>query len=545
MDKPPQLKSDIEKSDVELKVSDAEEYAIDRVTPNSKDTATAVASAAPIAKTDQTVDDQVMAHSGKRVKEQEFLNAYKVKQLQTRFKFVAFAAILLAMYLYTVYFIFNDNEKAASALRKFQIAPLFACLGERDIAHYTMTEFSDGKTKETAGLIEQRTKILDNSIAEMEKNGKPAIFTRLGTEQMLMKYGDRANAFKFGDPLITQYPELPSNYFWRAKTDLERMDYVNSVREYKQAAEKLAHLPTGQKQDWQNQLSKAAWASIYSGQTGKAEKFLTLFQQNGGSTYESQGLQSEIMLTSCADLAAPMLKNTPFWNEKLAAVYENRIDKAVSIASGMSYSELKFDAMPEIFADELRDQAALLSIDPKKFTKYLEYNYGTQTNRGKMLRAKAALNQNKPQEALDLIVLTRSRYGSFKREQTVITASALQKLDRSKEAVQLVDTALNLKPFDWDSEVDEVSYGQVTADHHHQELLAVKARALCDRGKYKQALGLCASMLAQNPSLIEPRLIKIRCYQGLKDRKAETAESEKISSALAAWMNSAESTTHD
>ncbi len=549
MDKPPRLKSEIEKSDIELKVSDGvsdgEVSSSESATPSS---ATALSGPKQIENTVQAADERIKVQAGKRAKEQEFLKAYKAKQLNTRIRFVAFGAIAIAIGLSTINFVFRDNDKAASALRKFQIAPLFACLGERDIAHYTMTEFSDESTKNTPNLIETRTKILDNAISEMEKNGKPAIFTRLGTEQMLMKFGDRATGLKFGDALIARYPELPSNYFWRAKTDLEQTDYRNSVLEYKQAMEKLQNLPNGQKQDWHNQLSKGAWASIYSGQTPEAEKFLAFFQTHGGTPYEYQGLKSAILLNSCADLGAPMLKNTPYWNEKLGKEYQNRLDKAASIASKMSYSTANFDDTPEIFGYEIEYQAALLSLDPKKFTDYLDHNFDSESNWGKMLKAQEALGQNRPQEALNLVNQTKFRMGRYRREHAFVKASALQKLHRSEEAIELIDASLNRKPYDWDSEESDFDIdesGQLTASHFKVRFLMVKASALCDQGKYKQALALCESLLAQNPNLIELRLIKIRCYQGLKDATAASAESEIISSALAAWMNSGQSKTDD
>ncbi len=557
MDKPPQLKSDIEKSDIELKVTDADESNVGAANESKISDAEKSAHGTHTTAVDEesnsetsepksgpTADDRVSLQASKRVKEQEFLKAYKAKQWQTRFKFLACAAFALALYFSSVYFIFHDNEKAASALRKFQIAPLFACLGERDIAHYTMTEFSDDRTKDIPQLIERRTKILDNSITEMEKNGKPAIFTRLGTEQMLMKYGDRAQGLKFGDPLIARYPDLPSNYFWRAKTDLERMDYVNSVLEYKQAVEKLENLPVGQKQDWEDQLSKATWAAIFSGQTGEAEKFLEVFKKHGGGAYALQGLQSEILLSSCADIAAPALRTTRFWNEKLETEYQKRIDKAFTIANKMNYKDLKIDAMPSIYNFELQDQAQLLNADNKRMDKYID---STSTSSwGQTLRAKAALNRNDAKEAASLMTMERYKYGYLAREQNLLEVSIMEKTNRPNEAIRLIDKYLNLKPYQRDDDDDEgETRVQIISNRSNQALLTVKASALCDIGQYKRALSLCETLLSRNSHLIEPRLIKIRCFQALKDAESEKQESEKIANELAAWMNSAKTETDE
>lgn len=582
MDKPPKFKSELEEqSDIKLKVSGAADLTSapedlvrssdvldssreDLVSP-SEDSGSdsdldsgsspddASSSQKQIANALQTLDERVSMPSLKRAKEQEFLQAYKAKQLKTRLKFVAFAIAAFAIYISGVYFIFNDNEKAASALKKFQIAPLFACLGERDIAHYTMTEFSDSRTKDTPNLLETRTKILDNSIAEMEKSGKPAIFTRLGAEQMLMKFGDRATGLKFGDPLIARYPALPSNYFWRAKIDFETMNYVNSVSEYNQAAEKLANLPAGEKQDWQNQLSKGVWAAIFSGQSGEADKFLALYKKSGGNDYEFYGLQSEILLRSCSDIAAPVLKTTPFWNKQLAAEYESRLDKAVSSAKKMSYSDVKFDTLPDVFKWELIDQAALLSTDNKRIADYLDHTYGSQSDWGTTMRAKAALNRNSAQEAIALNAKqARSKYRTFRKEQEFIEASSLQKLGRPQEAIRLIDKFLNLKASNLNSDDDDdyeidasENRTQTIANHYNQVLLTVKANALCDLGQYKKSIALCKAILAQNSHLIEPRLILLHSYQEQKDTKSAAEEADKISSELANWMNFSRSTSHD
>lgn len=569
MDKPPQLKADLEKSDIELKVTDSEQVKIDDAnesstgesstgesstgessTDNEKKSAgeralesEKTADSESSAQTGSTADHRVILQASKKAKEQEFLKAYKKKQLQTRIKFAACAALVLAFYFSCVNFIFNDNVKAASALRKFQIVPLFACLGERDTAHYMMTEFSDERTKDTPGLIEQRTRILGNSIAELEKNGKPAIFTRLGVEQMLMKYGDRAEGFKFGDALITRYPDLPSNYFWRAKTDFERMDYVNSVLEYKQAAEKLESLPAGVKQDWRDQLSKATWAAIFSGQTGEAERFLELFKKHGGGNYSAQGLRSEILLTSCTDIAAPSLKTTHFWNDKLAVEYQKRIDKALSIARKMNYKDLLIDAMPEIYEYELQEQAITLDADKTRVDKYIQSNYDEHSIRSRTLKALAALNRNAPQEAAALKTQKRYKYGYLRREQEFVEVSVLEQTNKPNEAIRLIDKFLNLKSNDDDDESD--SRMQIISNRSNQQLLSVKARALCDIGQYQKAISLCDMLLTRNSHMIEPRLIKIRCFQALKDAEAEKQESEKISSQLAAWLNSAETAKHD
>ncbi len=214
----------------------------------------------------------------------------------------------------------------------------------------------------------------------------------------------------------------------------------------------------------------------------------------------------------------------------------------------MNYSDVKFDTIPDVFSWELTDQAALLSNDSKRTTDYIDYNYGSESYWGTTLRAKAALNRNSPQEALALNANEpRKKYRRLHREQEFIEASALQKLGQSKKAISLVDKYLNLKPYDTDDDdYDQVENRlQTISNHYNRLLLLVKANALCDIGQYKRALSLCNSMLTQNSHLIEPRLINIRSYQGLKDTKAATEESEKITSELAAWMNSAEVKTHD
>jgi hypothetical protein len=530
MDKPPQLKTDTDKSDIELKVTGGAPSEPSEVSENQliESSTTPPTAESPTEKSIREAGEKINAQASRRSKEQEFLAGYKKKQAQTRLRFVVCAAIVLALYATALISVFNNNEKASTALARFQIVPVFACLGERDTAYYGITAFSDAKTKETPGLIEQRTKILDTAIDKMEENGRPAIFTRLGTESMLMRFGDRASGLKYGDALIARYPDLPSNYLWRAKTDLDNFDFASSIAEYKQAAKLLEHLPKSQARSWQSEFDGALWAAIDSGQIKDAKKFFPMYKENGGSTYDRQGLESRLLITSCENIAAPELRKTSFWNEKLNTAYKNRVEKALLVASQMDFREKKFDESPEFYQSQLLKQAMPLTNDEVRIKKWAGFYYSWD----EFFNARSALQLNKPKEALTFLDGYKSDYDMG--EAKFLEASALQKLHRSQEAIRIVDHLLQSH-----------KQSEIIWRNHYLPLLTVKANALCDTAQYNEALALSDKILVQNPNAIEPLLIKLRCYKGLNDTSAAAQTSKAISNELSEWMNPIESDLHD
>ncbi len=542
MDKPHRLKSDIELTvDDEQNSGPSPEEVGANPNTHVPDPASANADApgdavisdpastkSPIPKPSQS-NDLPSRMAAKRMAEQAFLKNYKARQIRIRAAFVLFAVIVFLALSAGLSQLFKKNESGRSALSGMTPVLMAACLGERDLAYYEVSNFEVLKTNNTdaAHLVNQRTKILDRSISELEKTGRLAIFSRLGTEAMLMEHGDRALGLKYGDYLIDKYPELASNYCWRANVDVNNADFAHGIQEYEQFAKILERSPETVGRSWATQLNKAVWCCIDAGQSAEAFRFADLYEKLYFNKEDIKGLKSQILLSSCEALAIPQLRKTDFWNQDLANRIQHRLARAKAIARSISMYgfESDFDSDTDIDTSGLLFDISLL--EDHSYARHRITEYPSSSNYKDTLEAKLALSDNHPVAAFAACSKGNSDYPTL--ELAVLEASALQKLPRPQQAIEAVDTV-----FKYYHHLDGYTM------RHYLPLLQIKAQALFDSGSYEKALAQCERILSANSHLIEPRLLKIRCLQKLNRSAEEASERKNIVDELQSFAKSEE-----
>ncbi len=527
MDKPHRLKSDIE-----LTVDDDQDSGPSSEESGANANAHAIISdpagaKSPIPKPSQS-NDLLSRMAAKRMAEQAFLKDYEARQIRIRTAFVLFAVIVFLSLSAGLFQLFKKNESGRSALSGMTPVLMAACLGERDLAYYAVSNFEVLNTNaDAAHLVNQRTKILDRSISELEKTGRPAIFTRLGTEAMLMEHGDRALGLKYGAHLIDKYPELASNYCWRANVDVNNADFAHGIQEYEQFAKILERSPETVGRSWATQLNKAVWCCIDAGQTAEAFRFADLYGKLYFDKEDIKGLKSQILLSSCEALAIPQLRKTNFWNQDLANRIQHRLARAKAIARSirMYGSASDFDSDTDIDTSALLFDISLL--EDHSYARHRITEYPSSSHYKDTLEAKLALSDNHPVAAFAACSKGNSDYPTL--ELAVLEASALQKLPRPQQAIEAVDTV-----FKYYHHLDEYTM------RHYLPLLQIKAEALFDSGSYEKALAQCERILSGNSHLIEPRLLKIRCLQKLNRPAEEASERKNIVDELQSFAKSEE-----
>lgn len=512
------------KTDIELKVTDDAEPTDDREQTHDVELPNAPDGSAQAGKASDSRDLRVTVLAERKAREQAFLSEYKRKLVRTRIKFVAYAAIFIAIFGTLVYFVCSKNAKAAAALTQFQAIPVFAELGERDMAYYTMSNFTHDTTSTVVEpkLLEERVRILNRSIAEQERAGQPAIFTRLGAEQMLVRQGKRDQAFKFGDPLIAKYPDLPSNWFWRAKIDFDHLDFANAVKDYDVTADMVERMPSNVGESFHEEYIKAVWAAINAGQFEEAKRFSLLSGKYGLDTYDTQALQSQILLSESSALATSKLKKTDLWNEELDRYNQRLLNEAKKLASSMDFTRYyrSTNIVTDISKHDLLFETTLHSGQFIQAEDIIADTY-SQSHRSRR-QAALLLAQNQPQKALDELTPWRKRTTYRGKNLEILAAEAQVKLHRPAEALEIVNDMLLTY-----HSPDGVSTGKL-----YLPFRIIKAQALFDSGKYQEAIEECDAITAINPNLIEPRLIKTDALRKLGQTDLAKKEHEATSAQL-------------
>lgn len=520
------------KSEVELKVSDAgwqshspetSSVETDSTNQSEPDCNTPEPSAEP-PNAVSARDIRVAVLAERKAKEQAFLAEYKQKQLRTRIKFIACAAVFLSLFWSSMYFVCSKSAKASAALTQFQPVAVFACLGERDMAYFTMSGFSQarGEPEASPKLVEQRTKILEHSIKEQEANGRSAIFTRLGAEQMLIQHGDRDTALKFGDPLIAKYPDLPSNYFWRAKIDFDHLDFANAVKDYKKTAEIISRSPEQVGQSFYTEYVKAIWACINTGQFDEANRFLDLASKYGLNEYDRDGLRSQILISKSDALAVSDLKDTDFWTKNIASYDKTLLTEARQIAQRMDYTKALFESgtISDIQKFDLTFSTAV-KLNNWQEAKTRAAEGWSKSYRARM-EATIALAEGKPELALQLIDKYRDLDYYYEKKIEMIAAEALLKSGQPLQAIQSADRALEMY----------ITPAGLSTGKYYLPFRIIKAKALYKAGRYDQAIAESNKILAVNPHLIAPQIVKIDALDKLKNFQSANEVRKALQSEL-------------
>lgn len=522
-----------QQTDIELKVaggahdsSDSSDSGDqkDSAAETSREESSNQSTTSTIENTTDSRDLRLTVLAERKAREQAFLAEYKQKQIRTRVKFGIFTSIFLAIFGSSVYYVCSQNAKAAAALAQFQPIPIFASFGERDIAYFTMSGFtnSTGGTKTDPKLIEARIKILNRSIKQEEQAGRSAIFTRLGAEQMLVRQGQRDAGFKFADPLIAAHPELPSNWLWRAKIDFDHLDFANAVKDYDQAAKLIESAPSNAGESFHEEFVKAVWAAIDAGEFDSARRFLSLTEKYGLDDYDVKGLQAQILLSQVDALAISDLRQTDLWNNEIANYNRQLLDEAYNTASKMDFTK-SYEVSYIVTDISKRDLLFETNLRSGQHREADETNAESLMRTYQMRRAAMMLLwQDKPQEALDVLSDLRKRTAYNGKNLEILAAEALLKLHRPNEALQIANKMLST----YDSPAG-LSTGKLYLPYR-----TIKAQALRDAGQFKEAIAESNAILAINAQLIAPRLVKIESLKRLGDTAAAALEREQTIAQL-------------
>jgi tetratricopeptide (TPR) repeat protein len=465
-------------------------------------------------------DIRVAVLAERKAKEQAFLAEYKQKQLRTRIKFSTVAVIFLGMFWTSMYFVCSKNAKASAALTQFQPVAVFACLGERDMAYFTMSNFNRAKGEPNVEptLIKQRTKILERSIKDQEASGHPAIFTRLGTEQMLVRNGDRDAGLKFGDPLIAKYPDLPSNYLWRARIDFDHLDFANAVKSYEKAAEIISRSPEEVGQSFYSEFVKAIWASINSGQYEQANRFLDLAFKYGMNEYDRDALRSQILLSESDALAVSDLQGTDLLSKSLTDYNQKILREARKTAESLDYMKILLDgeSVSDLYKYDLVFNSELKLGDLKAAKHEAE---GWSKSYGARMEASIALAEGQPEKAYEVIKPYRGLDSYYGRYVEILAAEALLKTGHFDQALAAADAGIN------SYDTQEAS----STAKLYLPLRILKAKALYESGDYQKAIAESDRILVINPHSVAAQLVKMKAFRKLQDFKAaETARNAAL-----------------
>jgi len=522
MEKPPKLKVD-----VELVVNDGStdgNVANDADTanrPNPGDQTVAPGSAAlpstsSTSGTSGAAKDPLAERAAKKQQEQEFLAAYKKRELFIRVRFAVIAVLIVGIFSIGLDSFFRDGRNKEAGSYRLSIVILSSLIGERDLSNFLISYFPlNANDKNVSATLDNRAKIAESSIADLEKDGRTAIFSRLGAEQMLLHYGRRPEGLKYGDYLIAKYPDLPSNYCWRANVDFDRGDFAKAIESYDKFVAVLEKAPVQTQKSWREQISKAIWASIDSGRFDDARRFLASYKQFGGSEENCRRFQVQFLIAQYDQLDINNLKKTDLWNAALANHANHLLteaDKQVEQVAAYDFDKDAFSADIALRRQDA-DKMALI-LEPMMTQSWMRYQYNVS-------KAELQLSQNNPQAALTTASAIAGRGSSA--ELDLLLATALQRLHVPERAVYFADKGL-----EW--------YRQpsVTTGKFYLPLLTMKARALADCGKQDQALQLCDRVIAENPHMLGTRLLKMQILQ-TQHKSAEAAiEHQNISTELKA-----------
>ncbi|HEY9677173.1 MAG TPA: hypothetical protein V6C76_04160 [Drouetiella sp.] len=503
------LKSDTNKS--ELNKSEPNKSEPNNSEPNKSEVNYSGAKSATAVASEQTaLVDKAVIVADRREREKAFLAAHKKRLIRSRM-IICVALILGYMSIQALFwYAYGTGPKMDFTYNRLIPMSLFGSIGERDFAYSQLSQITNSKTEETPGLLGIRTKIIDEAIADMEKSGHPAILTRLSAEQTQMQYGDREKGLKIGDALIAKYPNLASNYLWRARVDFEQAHFADVIKEEDQALVLLnKDIPETQRA-WAPELYRGYWSGLYSGQFDKSSQYIEFMKEHGKISPESVAAMRSMQLIATAEaLGAPVLRNTDLWTPDLERVYKQSMEKASKLAEKSPPWNEDVDELGYIGARDLRNRANLALgkfDDMEKSISGFDFEY--------LAKAQLRLAQGKYAEAVKNVDDYPYRYDLVER--SFYKSSALVKLHRPQEAAKVAQAGLD-RFQRWD--MTSLLY---------LPLRLVKAHALADSHQFVDALKECDLLLKINPNLIEAHAIKLQVYK----EQGKTAEANSEHSII-------------
>ncbi len=516
--KPQKLKSDVELTTGNDPESAAAPLVVASEASTKKTEAVAIAeptSAVKVAATQQAVK--------KRAEDIAFLAAYNQRQNKRRIQFVAISALILSIFWCGIWMTLNASERARGALIQLPMIFGTAFLGDKDLSSYQLSQLWYPDAETDAKTIDARTSILDKSIADLQAVGKPSIFSRLGAQTMLMQNGQRAKGLAYGQYLIDKYPDLPSNYFARAKADFNQANFPDAIKEYGEAVALLSRLPEKVGRAWCSELPKAAWACIDSGRMAEAARFIDAYVKYDGYRVQALTMRAQIPLSMVESLAMSDLRQTPYWNATLAAYSEKLLARSTKIGNVLARtrrldqdpSELRTILSPE---EELMFAISLQTADATEARKIVDenrlYKYYWAP-----LAAQLAIHDHKPQAALDALNSMRKQLVS--PQQSLLKAQAYEQMGAWPTALDQADQG-----------IAQYRHDEAFTGRYFLPLHLTKGRLLFDMKSYDRALAESDLVSRFNPHLIEARLLKIHCLEALKKTQLVSIEEQKLRDEL-------------
>jgi tetratricopeptide (TPR) repeat protein len=534
MEKPPQLKEELDKL-VSNGEQDNVSSALQTVGTASGGTvsdgaafdAQSADTQASIAAPVQVIRDSAAEREAKKLADQEFLAAYKKHELFLRIRFGVICTLLIACFAVSIPKFFKYIDRERQVVSHVGPAVSAALLGEKDAAYYQTSQLPIPENqKNESGLIENRKKILDHTIAELEGSGRTAIFSRLGAEQLLMKNNQREIGLKYGEYLIDKYPNLPSNFLFRAEIDLDRTDINRAISEYDQFFALIKNSPKREKDAWQNPISNAIWGCIDYGRVDKAKEYLQTYKSLGTDewdyNWDLQDIQQSILIAEFDQLDVTNLRKTNFWSPALEQYSSSLMKEAVN-APTSPYGPSTWEST-KILLRVGNFKKATAQVDHLRTrifgSSYVNYRYAVGAS-------ELALAQNRPQDAIEVIT-KHTKENPLSLQLKYLLATALERTQRPQQAIDSVDAAL--------SDVTQSGAPGVYAYYHYTNyrlpLMIIKARALIDSGKIESALNLCNEITELSPDWIAPKLLKLEIAAKQNNLQEQTRLTSIISSQL-------------
>jgi hypothetical protein len=524
MEKPQRLKEETERL-----VSNSEQgnatHALKTV-ETATDGEAAGAEAPNVAPT-QIIRDSAVERERKKLADQEFLVAYKKHELFLRVRFGIIILLVLGCFVVSIPKFFDsiDTEKRVIA----HVAPAVsaALLGEKDAAYYQTSQLPiPGGTDGRSGLIENRKRILDQTIAQLEGSGRPAIFSRLGAQQLMMRANQREIGLKYGDYLIDKYPNLPGNYLFRAEVDLGRGDINHALSEYDQFFALIKNSTQRERSAWQPSIANAIWGCIDFGRVNKAKEYFQTYKDLNSREWDYkwnlQDIRKAILIAEFDQLDVTNLKKTNFWNPTLERYSLNLMNEALNIQTSLFSPSDWETAKDYLRAGNLKGAIAEVNhdknVEPTNYEAQYRYTAGA---------AEVALALNRPNDAIEAIE-QYSKEDSLSSQLSLLLAAALERTQKPRRTIAVADLAL--AGFVSDRSVGVYDYYHYT--NYRLPLMLIKARALFDLGKVEPALKLCNQITELSPDWIAPNLLKLEIMTKQNDRQEQSKLISLISSQL-------------
>ena len=341
-----------------------------------------------------------------------------------------------------------------------------------------------------------------------------------------MSKNQREVGLKYGDYLIDKYPNLPSNYLFRAEIDLDRTDINRAISEYDQFFALIKNSPKREKDAWQNSISNAIWGCIDYGRIDKAKEYLQTYERlwtdDWDYTSNLQDIQQSILIAEFDQLDVSDLKKTNFWSPALEQYSSSLMKEAVN-APTSPYGPSAWEST-KILLRAGDFKKATSQVDHLRTgifgSSFVNYRYAVGAS-------ELALAQNRPQDAID-VINKYTNENSMSLQLKYLLATALERTQKSQQAIELVDGALG--------DVTQSGAPGIYAYYHYTNyrlpLMIIKARALIDSGKFESALKLCNEITELSPDWIAPKLLKLEIAAKQNNLQEQTKLTSTISSQL-------------